>query len=64
MKDRKLYHRLYNIYNKDRLVKYYHNYYKKKKKEGNEIVDCEKCGKSICKKYMKKHENLCKVIDK
>jgi len=63
IKDRKLYYRLYNIYNKDRLVKYYRDYYRRKKKEGDEIVECENCGKSICNRYLKKHMNICKVID-
>lgn len=63
MKDRQLYYRLYKIYNKDRLVKYYHDYYKRKKHEGNQIVECKKCGREICQKYMKKHENICKVVN-
>jgi len=63
MKDRQLYYRLYKIYNKDRLVKYYHDYYKRKKHEGNQIVECKNCGREICQKYMKKHENICKVVN-
>lgn len=63
MEDRKLYHRLYKIYNRDRLQKYYHDYYKRKKQEGNEIIECSNCGKKICQKYLKKHENICKVIN-